>query len=167
MTGTLTSAVQVASGATLRGTGRVDAIVAQTGSTVAPGLSPGLLSTGALSLHPGSRYFVELQGPTAGAGYDQVRVAGSVELNDAQLTLIVGPALSPFGQFMVIDNDGTDLVAGTFAGLPEGATIVAGAENGREFTISYIGGDGNDVVLSAAGEVSYFCLLYTSDAADE
>jgi autotransporter-associated beta strand protein len=156
VTGTLTSSVTVANTATLRGTGRVDAIVAQSGSTVSPGLSPGLLSSGPLSLHPGSSYVVELHGPTAGTGYDQVRAAGNVELNGARLTLVVGPALSPFGQFMVIDNDGADPVAGTFEGLPEGATIVAGAENGREFTISYRGGDGNDVVLFAAGEVSYF-----------
>jgi autotransporter-associated beta strand protein len=156
VTGTVTSAVTVAIDATLRGTGRVDAITAQSGSTVSPGLSPGLLTSGPLSLHPGSRYVAELHGPTAGTGYDQVRVAGGVELNDAELTLVAGPALSPFGQFMLIDNDGTDPVAGTFAGLPEGGTIVAASEDGHEFTISYRGGDGNDVVLTGAGELSYY-----------
>jgi autotransporter-associated beta strand protein len=157
VTGTLTSAVNVATSATLRGTGRVDAIVAQNGSTVSPGLSPGVITTGPLSLHNGATFFVELQGQTAGAGYDQVRVAGGVELNGAHLTLVVGPSLgSPFGQYRLIDNDGADPVAGTFAGLPEGATIVAAAEDAAEFTISYRGGDGNDVVLTAAGEVSYF-----------
>ena len=156
VTSTLTGPVSVATSATLRGTGSVGAIAAQSGSTVSPGLSPGVLTSGALSLHNGSRFVVELHGSTAGAGYDQVRVTGGVELNDAQLTLIVTPALPPFGQFTLIDNDGADPVAGTLAGLPEGATIVAGVENGREFTISYTGGDGNDVVLTAAGEVSYF-----------
>ena len=156
VTGTITSAVSIASNATLRGTGRVDAITAQSGATVSPGLSPGLLTSGPLSLQPGSKYVVEVHGTTAGTGYDQVRVAGGVQLNDAQLTLVPGPGLPQFAQFMLIDNDGADPVAGSFAGLPEGATIVAGAENGRELTISYKGGDGNDVVLTMAGEVSYF-----------
>ena len=158
VTGTLAGPVTVAGNATLRGTASVGAITVQSGSTVSPGLSPGLLSSsGALSLHPGSLFVVELNGSTAGTGYDQLRVTGGVELHNAELTLIVGPDAPPSGQFTLIDNDGTDPIVTNLAGLPEGATIVAGAENGREFTISYIGGDGNDVVLSAAaGELSYF-----------
>src|SRR5439155_19769296 len=45
------------------------------------------------------------------------------------------------------DNDGTDAVAGTFTGLPEGAVLVAG---GQTFTVSYAGGTGNDVVMTRA-----------------
>ena len=45
-------------------------------------------------------------------------------------------------QFTIIDNDGTDAVSGTFAGLPEGASVSAG---GKAFTISYKGGTGNEV----------------------
>ena len=47
--------------------------------------------------------------------------------------------------FMIIQNDGTDPVVGTFAGLAQGATIVQG---GMRFRISYDGGTGNDVVLT-------------------
>jgi len=47
---------------------------------------------------------------------------------------------------VIVNNDGTDPVTGTFAGLPEGALIVTG---NRGFTISYAGGDGNDIVLNA------------------
>ncbi|MEQ9690428.1 MAG: hypothetical protein RLO48_11915, partial [Bauldia litoralis] len=46
----------------------------------------------------------------------------------------------------IIANDGTDAVAGTFAGLAEGAQFVA---DGRAFAITYKGGDGNDVELTA------------------
>ena len=46
---------------------------------------------------------------------------------------------------MVIENDGNDPVSGTFSGLSEGATFIAGVAT---FKISYIGGDGNDVVLA-------------------
>ena len=48
--------------------------------------------------------------------------------------------------FVIIDNDGTDSVVGTFEGLAEGAVV---AIDGYETRISYEGGDGNDVVLSA------------------
>ena len=48
--------------------------------------------------------------------------------------------------FTIIANDGGDAVAGTFAGLAEGATFQSGA---ALFSISYAGGDGNDVVLTA------------------
>src|SRR5207244_8657071 len=42
-------------------------------------------------------------------------------------------------------------VTGTFAGLPQGATVAVG---GLGFTVSYTGGSGNDVVLSFAGPVA-------------
>ena len=48
--------------------------------------------------------------------------------------------------FILIDNNGTvDAVTGTFAGLAEGATIIF---NNAALEISYMGGDGNDVVLT-------------------
>ena len=49
-------------------------------------------------------------------------------------------------------NDGSDAVSGTFAGLAQGATTDIG---GNAFTISYVGGDGNDVVLTDAGPVCF------------
>ena len=48
--------------------------------------------------------------------------------------------------FTIIANDGADAVVGTFAGLAEGATITL---NGVTLVISYVGGTGNDVVLTA------------------
>jgi hypothetical protein len=50
--------------------------------------------------------------------------------------------------FAVISNDGGDPVIGHFAGLAEGAHVVAG---GKVFSVSYHGGDGNDVVLTEQG----------------
>ena len=44
-----------------------------------------------------------------------------------------------------MDNDGADPVVGTFSGLPEGATINL---NANELQISYVGGSGNDIVLT-------------------
>ena len=53
----------------------------------------------------------------------------------------------PFnGKLTLIDNDGTDPVTGTFAGLPGGTFFGSG---GHAFRISYQGGTGNDVVLES------------------
>jgi autotransporter-associated beta strand protein len=140
----------------LGGTGTVGTIAAGVGSWVSPGLSPGRLSSGALTLGSRSTLRVELQGTSGGAGDDQMRVTGGVTLTNTELSIADGPAISPFAHIILIDNDGTDPIAGTFAGLPEGATVTGGAATGQPLTISYRGGDGNDVVLTATGEVSYF-----------
>ena len=48
-------------------------------------------------------------------------------------------------KFTIIDNDGSDAITGTFQGVAEGGFVSAG---GQSFTVSYVGGDGNDVVLT-------------------
>jgi hypothetical protein len=83
-------------------------------------------------------------------GSSQIDVTGTVTLNGAPLATI--PAGTPaVGQsFTIIRNDGTDPVAGTFAGLPEGAILHAASA----FRVSYVGGDGNDVVLTVVADTS-------------
>ena len=46
--------------------------------------------------------------------------------------------------FTILSNDGTDAVVGSFSGVVQGATVDVA---GKTFTISYRGGDGNDVVV--------------------
>ena len=46
----------------------------------------------------------------------------------------------------IVDNRGSAAVTGTFAGLPEGATVTIDTQ---EYRISYVGGSGNDVTLTA------------------
>jgi hypothetical protein len=53
-------------------------------------------------------------------------------------------------QLTIISNDGADAVSGTFSGLPEGSTISDFLGTGLGAIVSYAGGDGNDVVLTAA-----------------
>jgi hypothetical protein len=48
-------------------------------------------------------------------------------------------------KYMLIANDGSDAVSGTFTGLSEGSLLVSGI---YAFKVSYRGGDGNDVVLT-------------------
>ncbi|MEA2165787.1 MAG: fibronectin-binding autotransporter adhesin [Thermoanaerobaculia bacterium] len=76
------------------------------------------------------------------SGNSQMDVTGAVTLNGAQLGISASGAPAIGQRFTIINNDGTEPVIGTFAGFPEGASI------GSTFTISYHGGDGNDVVLT-------------------
>jgi hypothetical protein len=74
-------------------------------------------------------------------------VTGTVDLGNATLNTILfnGYAPSLNDSFTIINNDGADAVTGTFGGLAEGATVTV---DSFDFTISYVGGDGNDVVLT-------------------
>lgn len=67
------TAVTVGSGASVGGSGYVDgSIIVQSGGVLSPGNSPGLLTTGALILDPGSTSLFEIAGSTRGSGYDAV-----------------------------------------------------------------------------------------------
>jgi len=104
-------------------------------------------------------YRVEIGGTTAGSSYDQVTANGPVSIQAAFISVVLlnGFTPAPGQTFVIIDNDGTDPVSGTFntpcfgcAGIPyaEGSTITSG---NYSFRISYVGGTGNDVVLTAIG----------------
>ena len=100
-----------------------------------------------LTLTSGSTLTIELNGAvTPGTDYDQVNVTGTVTLSGATLNVVVGFVPTAGQVFTIIDNDLVDPVTGMFAGLAEGSTFTVG---GRQFRISYVGGDGNDVTLAA------------------
>ncbi len=134
------------SGGVLKGTGSAGIISVYTGGRIAPGNSPGCLTTSAITI--AGTYDAELGGTTACSGYDQLDVTGGVNLAGATLNLsLYGGYLPQTGnQYIIIKNGGIDAITGTFNGLAEGATVTVG--NAR-FSISYVGGDGNDVVLTA------------------
>jgi autotransporter-associated beta strand protein len=132
---------------TLGGIGRVGNLSTfANGPTVSPGASPGRLTSGNVFLGANSIFRVELDGPTPGATHDQLRALGTVNLGGAELqaTLNFIPTL---GQpLVIIDNDGVDAVVDQFKGLAEGDTLRV---NQIPFVVSYKGGDGNDVTLTA------------------
>jgi autotransporter-associated beta strand protein len=143
------SPVTVNSGSTLGGRGTVGTVTVNNGGILSPGDSPGTLHSGSATFTAGALFRVELNGPAAGTGYDQLDVTGTVTLNGA--TLAVGPGFTPQPgqQFMIIRNDGTDQVSGTFNGLAEGTRFPVFFGLQRQFYfITYRGGDGNDVVLT-------------------
>ena len=76
---------------------------------------------------------------------DQVKVRGSVGMSNARLHATLGFQSAISNSFTIIANDSADAVAGTFNGLAQGSTLFI---NGIPFRIGYIGGSGNDVVLT-------------------
>ena len=149
--------VDTASSATLGGSGSVGGPLNASG-TIAPGSSPGILTTGNLDFRDNSTFNVEIGGVTAGSGagnHDQVQADGTVAIGSGvTLGLSALGGFTPIlgDSFTVIDNDGiSDAVSGTFAGLAEGASIANFLGSGLNATISYAAGDGNDVVLRIAG----------------
>lgn len=143
------SPVQVDSGGTLGGRGRVGDITCL--GRLRPGVSPGYLISSNLTGTASAVLDIELQGITPGYGFDQLNVYGTANLGGMALALTValppGEAVYLGQEFRILDNDGADPIVGTFAGLPEGTLISAG---GYEFQISYVGGTGNDIVLTLA-----------------
>ncbi|HUP85711.1 MAG TPA: hypothetical protein VM143_08595 [Acidimicrobiales bacterium] len=75
---------------------------------------------------------------------ERLRVAGSVTLDGVELYLR-DAGLGEGGQRMVIENLGPDPVVGTLPDVPEGGDFIS---FGVEYSISYRGGDGNDVVAT-------------------
>jgi RHS repeat-associated protein len=136
----------------LTGTGSVGAVTVASGGSVAPGSAgPGVLSTRNVTLNSGSSFVGEINGSTAGAGYDQLNVTGTVSLGGATLSLSGTRAQHGGDAIVLIKNDGTDAVTGTFGGLSEGSLLVVG---GTRYKITYAyneatgtAGTGNDVAL--------------------
>lgn len=88
---------------------------------------------------------LQVNGTTEGTNYDQLKVLGRVDLSKVTLTLNVGAFTAAANDtFVIINNDGSDPVRGTFLGLPEGKIVTVGAQ---KFQVSYRGGTGNDVTL--------------------
>jgi hypothetical protein len=154
--------VTVASGAILKGVGTINpAALLTVNGELAPGDSPGILSTGSVVFGgAGSLFEVELNGTAVGSLYDQLNVSGKVTLDNAALEVLLGYAPNYMDSFVIINNDLADPVNGIFAGLPEGNSIARsfGGET-YLFQISYRGGTGNDVVLMAVPEPATLALL--------
>ncbi len=109
----------------------------------------GLIAIADVTLDSTITFIVDIDGPTVGTEYDSIDVVGTVSLGDATLEvdqlMSFDPAIGT--EFMIVGNDGGDAVIGTFAGLAEGDVLAS--STGTIYQISYVGGNGNDVVLTA------------------
>ena len=99
-------------------------------------------------LNSATRVEIGIKTAIVGTGHDQLRAQGTVNLGNARLELsdLSNTAIPVGAKITILSNDGTDAIAGTFSGLPEGDFIPIGASAG--WIITYEGGDGNDVVLT-------------------
>lgn len=148
--------------AILGGSGTVGATTLINGGSINPGASPGILTVaGAFTMSSGTSLNIEVNGLAVGTDYDQVSVAGVVTLAGSTLNLsgsyLTTPAITN-ALFTIILNDGAgDAVVGAFAGINEGGHVFSGL--GQDYTVSYVGGDGNDVVLTAVPEPGAITML--------
>jgi hypothetical protein len=136
----------VINGGTLKGNSSLLGTVTMSAGSIEPGMSPGCLGTGDLTL-TGGTYVVELDGNTVCTEYDQTTVVGTVDLGsastlDVQRLASFDPAVND--TFAIILNDGTDAVQGTFVDLANGSEFTV---EGYTYQINYDAGDGNDVLL--------------------
>jgi autotransporter-associated beta strand protein len=154
--GILPATVNVAAAATLQGSGTVGVVHVAAGGTIAGGSSPQsntILHTQSLDLTTtaNASFVVRPADAVPVPLSNRLAVTGTVTLGNATLNLTISQdvEMAPGLPLILIDNDGTDPVVGTFAGLPEGTAI---SQFGRKFSITYKGGDGNDVALVPAAE---------------
>ena len=144
------SAVTVNGSATVTGSGVIGNLHAF--GSVRPGSSPGVLTTSNVLFDALGDYFVEMNSSALGTGYDQLNVRGTNQLGGATLHVTVGAGFAPVegDRLTIINNDGSEAISGTFAGLPNGSLLSAG---GLQFRILYSDIFLNDVVLVVTNTV--------------
>ncbi|MBO9661464.1 IPT/TIG domain-containing protein [Dokdonella sp.] len=150
--GSHSGGVSVGGGATLAGAGHVGGATSVAGGGVLHpgaydidwhGLGTGTLAFGStLTMQSGSVFEITVNGTAV----SQAAVAGNMSLGGAQLTVNSGTPPPAGTVLRIVDKQSAGAVTGTFAGLAEGAVFNSG---GAGFKISYVGGTGNDVVLTA------------------
>ena len=146
-------AVTVASGASLEGIGTLgSAITIESGGNLQPGVgSEGTLIIDS-DLNLAGVYDFDISGTTVST-HDLTSVTGNVTLSGTLNVVEAGgtdfSSLTVGDEIRLIDLTGAGSVSGTFADLAEGGAVTLG---GSVFTISYTGGNGNDVVLTFVGE---------------
>lgn len=144
--------ISVQAGGTLKGTGTANTVYVDANGKIAPGNSPGTLTV-LTTFNLGGAYEAELLNDTSydklAVGADFSGAGNAVSLytgSTLNLALYNGWSIKQGNTFTIIDNLSSTAISGTFDGLAEGAQLSTG---GITFSISYVGGDGNDVVLTA------------------
>ena len=107
------------------------------------GHTTAIFTVGALTLQPTSNFRIDINGTSAGTGYDQLQVSGGGGQGGAIITLSnllvhVGTTLTVRDQFTIAHHTGG--FQGVFA---QRGTVTA--DNGDVFTIAYTG---DDIVLT-------------------
>ena len=137
-------------GGRLEDVGVFDMDLDQDGGTLAPGGSAGTMQiNGNYDLAALGTLEIEIDGSGPGQ-FDVLDVLGTVTLA-GKLEVIGGYDPTLLDSYTIIQNNSTDLISGTFFGLDEG-DIFSTPNFGSALRITYQGGTGNDVVLTAVPE---------------
>jgi autotransporter-associated beta strand protein len=148
----------ISSGATLGGSGTLGALTINSGGFVTPGNSPGILTVNGNYSQAG-QYTAEIAGTTAGSGYDQINVLGTVDISGGSLVASFSGTYAQNDLLFILLNDDTDAINGTFAGYAQGATFASYGY--MDWQISYTADSGNgtftggnDIAIMAIPEPS-------------
>ena len=124
-----------------------------------PGNSPGLVSFDGDLFYGGlSMLHMEIAGPARGTEYDSVDLlGGNISIHGGLEVRLLNGYMPQLGDsFLLVNNRGSNPVDGYFTALPEGSTVFS---NGSPFTITYHGGDGNDIMLVAVPEPTTWAMM--------
>lgn len=144
----------------LTGTGTIKGQAIAYSGTIAPGHDelPGILRLNMLNVFNNGRLEFTLNGPALGTQYSQILIDDStyeytqvsLDSNSSFLDLVLNYEPLPGQSFELIDILGSQPINNTFKDLPEGGIYTAQFNNtAYGFQVSYVGGDGNDLVLTA------------------
>jgi len=148
-------------GATLGGNGTISGMVfLQSQSIVSPGDPLGILSMGNFLPSTSTILRLAINGTVAGTQYSQLQIIpamyGGSDLGGI-LELDLGFTPTTGDSFTIVNvTNPKEIVSGNFQGLPEGALFTV---DNTEFQITYKGGDGNDVVVTAVPEPTTLALI--------
>ena len=118
----------------------------QNDGTIGWTTSPGTLTVSGNFTQTSTGAFDSVIDTTGTSGIDGLSVGGNVTLAGALNLSVSGNGLQTGNAFTLIDNTGPNPVSGAFNGFAEGQVVTLGTVS---FVITYVGGDGNDVVLKA------------------
>jgi hypothetical protein len=135
-------------GGLVGGNGTVGNLSSISGGVIAPGASTGALGGSIGTWNASATLRMELNGLAPGGEYDQYFVNTQLNLGNTTLELSLGAGFDPApgAEFMIVRNVGGSPIIGTFAGIPENGYV--SAPGAKVFQVTYVGGDGDDVVLT-------------------
>jgi autotransporter-associated beta strand protein len=132
--------------------GNTVGVTVTAGGNLAPGNggnNTAVITVNALTLQPASNFRIDINGTSPGTGYDRLVLTASGNnrfvITNSNLVVTVGTTLSVGQTFLIAQRTAGGPVTGVFA---QGSSVVG--SDGTMFSVSYTGGDGNDIVLTVS-----------------
>ncbi len=128
----------------------VTAEVINVQSQIKPGSAGAIFRGDSVGFQSASGFSFNISGSGSTPLFGAVQIFGALDLTGGELNVASSLTSLPTAPLVLVSNDGTDPITGTFNGLPDGTSLTI---NGATFLLSYFGGDGNDVVISPVAPV--------------